>query len=478
MDFIRNQFFIGFSINFILIYIFCKIPLMTRSGWISAGILGTILWGCLSWQGWMSVVIYLIFGSLVTKIGFKFKKEQGIAEKRGGRRGPENVWGSAATGLFLAIMTKLNPANVVMFKIGFAASFAAKLADTFGSEIGKRFGKDTYLITSLKKVDRGTEGGVSLEGTLASFWGSIFMAFVMFRLSIISTKYHFIVVAVSGFLATLSESIIGAKFQNKYKFSEIASSLAYYLKTFSNINKLLDYICLIFKHIFNEKIIFIIPLNYEGEIWFENIKISANDESFKIQEEIKSCFNQFNFSKNFKIKEILIFENALKKIFKEYRIETEKILSRGKCRGFIYIFSKDLSDNSITDDSNFNFIQNCLAVGLENYCLIKTKKKHENVDREISTGAEIQSQLLPDYCPTIHGIDLAAHCRPALQLGGDYYDFMCLKTNISEKRKEKSRWAFVIGDVMGKEIPAGLLMTMLRGMLRAEVLTGLPPDRI
>jgi len=219
MDLIRNQFLIGFCINFILIYIFCKIPLMTKCGWVSAGILGTILWGCLSWQGWMSVVIYLLFGSLVTKIGFKFKKEQGIAEKRGGKRGPENVWGSAATGLFLAIMTKFNPANVEMFKIGFAASFAAKLADTFGSEIGKRFGKDTYLITSLKKVDRGTEGGVSLEGTLASFLGSIFMAFVMFRLSIISTKYHFIVVAVSGFLATLSESIIGAKFQNKYKLS-------------------------------------------------------------------------------------------------------------------------------------------------------------------------------------------------------------------------------------------------------------------
>ena len=219
MDLIRNQFLIGFCINFILIYIFCKIPLMTKAGWISAGILGTILWGCFSWQGWMSVVIYLIFGSLVTKIGFKFKKEQGIAEKRGGRRGPENVWGSAATGLFLAIMTKLNPVNVVIFKIGFAASFAAKLADTFGSEIGKRFGKDTYLITSLKKVDRGTEGGVSLEGTLASLSGSILMTFVMFRLSIISTKYHFIIVALSGFLATLSESIIGATFQNKYKLS-------------------------------------------------------------------------------------------------------------------------------------------------------------------------------------------------------------------------------------------------------------------
>ncbi len=266
--------------------------------------------------------------------------------------------------------------------------------------------------------------------------------------------------------------------KNKNKFAEIASSLAYYLKSFSNINKLLDYVCLILKHIFEDKIILIIPLNYEGEIWKENIKFAANNNCLKIQEKINGFLNKFNFSKNFKIKDILTFENALKNNFTEYKIETDKIISRGKCRGFIYILSEALTDDSIIDDSNFNFIQNCLAVGLENYCLIKSKKEHENVDREISTGAEIQSQLLPDYCPNIHGIDLAAHCRPALQLGGDYYDFMCLKTNISDKRKAKSRWALVIGDVMGKGIPAGLLMTMLRGMLRAEVLTGLPPDRI
>jgi len=272
------------------------------------------------------------------------------------------------------------------------------------------------------------------------------------------------------------ESIVSSK--SKSKFAEIAFSLTYYLKTFSNIDKFLDYICLIFKHIFSEKIILILPLNYEGEIWNENIKISANNECSTIQEEINTFLNQFNFSKNFKIKDILLFENSLKKNFNEYKIETDKIISRGKCRGFIFIFSNDFSVDAITNNSNYNFIQNCLSVGLENYCLIKTKKKHENVDREISTGAEIQSQLLPDYCPIIYGVDLAAHCRPAFQLGGDYYDFMCLKTNISEKRQEKARWALVIGDVMGKGIPAGLLMTMLRGMLRAEVLTGLPPDRI
>ena len=280
------------------------------------------------------------------------------------------------------------------------------------------------------------------------------------------------------FIQKFLENKSKVSLKNANKFSEISSSLAYYLKSFSNINKFLDYICLIFKHTFKEKIIFIVPLNYDGKIWYENIKISSKNESLKIQKEIINLFYKFNFSKNFKFKEIATFQHDLKNYFKEYKIETEKISSRGKCRGFIYTFSKDIFSQSITEDSNFSFIINCLALGLENYCLIKTNKNHENVDREIATGAEIQSRLLPDYCPIIYGVDLAAHCRPALQLGGDYYDFMCLKTNISEKSKEKARWALVIGDVMGKGIPAGLIMTMLRGMLRAEVLTGLPPDRI
>jgi len=199
---------------------------MTPSGWISAGILGTILWGSLSWQGWLTVVIYLILGSLVTKVGYKYKDKIGIAEKRGGRRGPENVWGSASTGLFFAIMLSLDISDNVLLKIGFAASFAAKLADTFGSEIGKRFGRNTFLITSFKRVKKGSEGGISLEGTLASLVGSTIMSWVMFSLEIITLKSQFIIVSISGFMATIFESFIGAKFQERFNLSnEFVNSL-------------------------------------------------------------------------------------------------------------------------------------------------------------------------------------------------------------------------------------------------------------
>ena len=128
------------------------------------------------------------------------------------------------------------------------------------------------------------------------------------------------------FIQDFLENESNLSLKNKYKFAEIASSLAYYLKSFSNINKLLDYICLIFKHIFSENIILIIPLNYDGGIWNENIKISADNQYLSIQEEITSFLNKFKFSKNFKIKEILTFENALKNNFQEYKIETKKIL--------------------------------------------------------------------------------------------------------------------------------------------------------
>ena len=113
-----------------------------------------------------------------------------------------------------------------------------------------------------------------------------------------------------------------------------------------------------------------------------------------------------------------------------------------------------------------------------NDVIFQVIRNHEKVDRQISIGAEIQSQLLPDQCPIIDGVELAACCRPAFQVGGDYFDFMPTRSDLTATAKSSGRWAFVIGDVMGKGVPAGLLMTMLRGMLRAEVLTGLPPDSI
>ena len=205
----------AFALNGVLIALAQRLPLLTRAGWCHAAILGTILWGCLGWQGWTAVVLYLALGSLVTKVGFQQKQRQGLAEARGGRRSPANVWGSAAVGAVLALLIGSGFGPKPLLLVGFSASFAAKLADTFGSEIGKRYGRTTVLITTLRRVPPGTEGAVSLEGTLASAIGSLVMTAVVVAVQLVPAGPVAWLVAAVGLLATLLESLLGALVQER-----------------------------------------------------------------------------------------------------------------------------------------------------------------------------------------------------------------------------------------------------------------------
>ncbi len=215
---LEADFLTAFILNTVIISLAQKYPLLTRSGWIHAGILGTILWGCLGFRGWLAVAFYLLVGTLVTRLGMANKQSRGLAEGRGGRRGPENVWGSAATGTIFSLLFKLRVGSPQLLLIGFAASFTAKLADTFGSEIGKRWGRKTFLITNFTPVPVGTDGAISLLGTIASFLGSLIMTFVFLLFGLITTIKSFLVILIVGFLATLFESYIGAYFQSKSRF--------------------------------------------------------------------------------------------------------------------------------------------------------------------------------------------------------------------------------------------------------------------
>ena len=232
----------AFLINFFLIFFVQRLPFLTKKGWIHAGILGTLLLGSIGWKGWISVCIYLLLGTLVTKIGYKNKLSRGIAEARGGKRGPENVWGSAATGCSLALFSCIWPDYLFLYMVGFASSFGAKLSDTFSSEIGKRFGKRTFLITTLKPVSPGTEGAISIEGSMAGLLGSFIMTAFMLNLSIISGLFVAFIVFLSGYLATFLESYIGAVVQNKINWitnelvNSIQTSLAAIISIFLYLN--------------------------------------------------------------------------------------------------------------------------------------------------------------------------------------------------------------------------------------------------
>ncbi|MBD2057766.1 TIGR00297 family protein [Oculatella sp. FACHB-28] len=216
---------IGIGLNTVLLAIayFAPKKLLTPAGYIHAWILGVILWGTLGWGGYVVMMFYFLVGSAVTRIGMAKKEAAGIAEKRSGARGPENVWGSALTGTICALAAYVLGFSesaelqtfIPLLLLGYVASLSTKLSDTSASEVGKAYGKHTFLITTLKPVPPGTEGAVSLEGTLAGVVASVAIALIGWAVNLIN-PLGVLLCVIAAFIATNLESVIGATLQSKF----------------------------------------------------------------------------------------------------------------------------------------------------------------------------------------------------------------------------------------------------------------------
>ncbi len=228
-----NPWIVGVGLNTILLSIVWFVPkkLLTPSGVFHAWLLGILIWGTIGWQGYIVVMFYFLIGSSATRVGMAQKEAEGIAEKRSGARGPENVWGSALTGALCAlgvgiinwglfpVPTPHTPHSTphTLLLLGYVASFSTKLSDTCASEVGKAYGKRTFLITTLQPVSRGTEGAVSLEGTLAGVVASVVQALIGWGVGLIDLM-GVLWCVLAAFIATSLESVIGATLQSRFSW--------------------------------------------------------------------------------------------------------------------------------------------------------------------------------------------------------------------------------------------------------------------
>jgi phosphoserine phosphatase RsbU/P len=137
---------------------------------------------------------------------------------------------------------------------------------------------------------------------------------------------------------------------------------------------------------------------------------------------------------------------------------------RDKLLGFISLGAKR-SEEPYTG-SDVRLLKSVAAqtgLALENANLLRTVAdevaQRERLNREVEIAREVQERLFPQKLPLIAGLDYAGHCRPALGVGGDYYDFLALP---------RGNLGLAIGDVSGKGIAAALMMASLQASLRSE----------
>lgn len=124
-------------------------------------------------------------------------------------------------------------------------------------------------------------------------------------------------------------------------------------------------------------------------------------------------------------------------------------------------YSVDVKTGDELEDLANSF--NKMALDLKTHIedLRRTTAENERVQKELDLARGIQRSFLPESPPIVPGFDLAALNTPALEVGGDFFDFIPVSLD---------QWGLVIADVSGKGFPAALFMALSRTMLRANAL--------
>jgi sigma-B regulation protein RsbU (phosphoserine phosphatase) len=100
---------------------------------------------------------------------------------------------------------------------------------------------------------------------------------------------------------------------------------------------------------------------------------------------------------------------------------------------------------------------------------IKRISERERMAKELEIARNVQMRLLPKANPIMEGFDIAGVCLPALEVGGDYYDFV----NLGGRKL-----GIAIGDVSGKGVPAAIYMTLTKGILQSHAEENVSPRSV
>lgn len=280
------------------------------------------------------------------------------------------------------------------------------------------------------------------------------------------------------------------------KIQNLLSSLSFALRSFNNLNQFLELTPLMAARVTDAEGGALVLYKSQNKVSLEQIYCQNHQTREKIKYNFRSVIDQINLDLKKKQIDPIAYpeidcvsgflQDKITATFADsLQIFSTPILIKNIEKGRLFVFSQE-PDYLWTQTRRklAQLISDQTAVAIANHELTVELRNKERQDRELEIASEIQLRLLPRKCPIIKGLDLAAKCQTANRVGGDYYDF--IPANYDQWDQDTAEipnapcepWTIVIGDVMGKGVPAGLIMTMTRGMLRAEVLNRHSPAMV
>ncbi len=181
------------------------------TGLFSAALVGIILVVFADARWFIIMLAFFILGSAATKYKYGYKKRIGVEQGQSGARGYRNVFANGIVAAAAAVLFGVfqQPVFIVMY-VGCVATAAA---DTLASEIGVT-GGIPRLITTLKEVPIGTNGGVTVTGETVALLGGFAISMIAFALGV-ATLPMVVVCTIAGFVGTNIDSLVGATLENR-----------------------------------------------------------------------------------------------------------------------------------------------------------------------------------------------------------------------------------------------------------------------
>jgi uncharacterized protein (TIGR00297 family) len=213
LPYLGVRIFLAVAINAVFALLAWRLRHVTRSGAAVGFCLGVAVYMGFGYKSFLILLGFFVLASVATRLGYTTKLARGIAEKRQGARSWREAMGNLLPAAWFAILVITTPYQAA-FLIAMLAALAEAAGDTVASEMGKWLSPKAWLITSLKSVPAGEDGGISLAGTAAGIAASALIVALGYGLHLATLEG-----AALAFLAAVAgnfaDSILGATLERR-----------------------------------------------------------------------------------------------------------------------------------------------------------------------------------------------------------------------------------------------------------------------
>jgi uncharacterized protein (TIGR00297 family) len=184
---------------------------VSRSGAIAGGLVCFALLVSVGPSAFAGLLVVFAVTWAATRWGRSRKQILGTAERREGRTATQVL---ANTGMAAACALCYSAMDEPLMLIGMAAALAEAAADTVSSEFGQAYSRHAYLVTTFERVPAGTDGGITVGGSLAGAGAALLVSAACMLAGLFPARWMWIATA-AGVLGMLVDSFLGALFERR-----------------------------------------------------------------------------------------------------------------------------------------------------------------------------------------------------------------------------------------------------------------------